>query len=245
MTPKHRSLKLDGIPHWVTSDDVRRMAERAKADGIVDGMFFHPKLAFPHKTALPVRLHSMDGLPTGKASIEFATAVQTKHAARLLENAQISAVPITVAGYEHGVHKPFSRQPRGMMTPFGTGMMQQANAPATAVIYGFPKKFSVTDVRMFLEDYRLDTWGIAREAFVPIMRCVSRCFLPRLMLTIWAGSSARQSRWAIHLDSLSDAHRLVRHIHMKRFSLGDGVETTLGARVLYSQDESSSRPVRA
>ncbi|KIM29017.1 hypothetical protein M408DRAFT_329056 [Serendipita vermifera MAFF 305830] len=211
MKTRHRALKLDGIPHWVTPDDVRRMAERAKAEGILD-----------------VRLHSQDGLPTGKASIEFATSLQTKRAASLLNNAQISAVPITVTGFEHGAHKPFSR--RGKMDPaaFGSRLgLAGANAPATTVIYGFPRKFTVVDVRTFLEDYRLTTWGIAREAFVPLM------------------NSNWQARWAVHLDSLSDAHRLARHLHMKRFSFGDGGERTLGARVLYSQDESSaSLPAR-
>lgn len=114
-----------------------------------------------------------------------------------------------------------------------------AKPPATTVIYGFPKRFTTADVRAFLEDYRLSTWGIARESFVPLMSSVYLIGISNSLANTLAGSSGKQSRWAVHLDSLSDAHRLVRHLHMKRFILEDGVETTLGARVLYTQDEST------
>lgn len=34
---RHRAITLQGVPHWVTAGDVRRMAERYGASGIMDG----------------------------------------------------------------------------------------------------------------------------------------------------------------------------------------------------------------
>jgi hypothetical protein len=34
---RHRTLRLQGVPTWVTPADVRRMAERTGTRGLVDG----------------------------------------------------------------------------------------------------------------------------------------------------------------------------------------------------------------
>jgi len=167
MTAKHRALRLRGVPLWATPDDVKRMAERARADGIVDGMHQVVYILFLWNQPINslVKIHSFEGLPTGEASIEYLTPNMTKRAAILLENVQMSAVPVYVASYEHARHKTL---PKGKVTPYSPP--EAAEAPATTVIYGLPKYFSVADVRTFLDDYRLSTFGTAREAYVNLMR---------------------------------------------------------------------------
>jgi hypothetical protein len=34
---RHRTLRIEGVPAWVTPADVRRMAERTGTHGLVDG----------------------------------------------------------------------------------------------------------------------------------------------------------------------------------------------------------------
>jgi hypothetical protein len=37
MGTKHRAVRVEGVPHWVTPGDVRRMAERSGISGIIEG----------------------------------------------------------------------------------------------------------------------------------------------------------------------------------------------------------------
>jgi hypothetical protein len=116
-----------------------------------------------------VKLHSFEGLPTGEASVEFWNPEMAKRAALLLDKAQISAIPVHVSGYQHARYKRSSPH-TGKLIPYN----ETAEAPATTVIYGFPKKFSVADVRTFLDDYRLSTFGTATESYISLMKCVLR-----------------------------------------------------------------------
>jgi hypothetical protein len=90
-----------------------------------------------------------------------------ERAAFLLDKAQISAIPVYVSGYQHARFKRSSPN-TGKLIPYN----ETAEAPATTVIYGFPKKFSVADIRTFLDDYRLSTFGTARESYIDLMKCV-------------------------------------------------------------------------
>ncbi|CCA66924.1 hypothetical protein PIIN_00763 [Serendipita indica DSM 11827] len=191
---RHRALRLEGVPHWVTPGDIRRMAERAGAIGIRDAY-----------------IESEKGIQTGTAFVEFEAPSLTRKAADLLKNAQISGIPITIAGYVHARSPKFHKRTRiDPLKPIAP------TAPATAVIYGIPKSFKLKDVRAFLHEYKFATFGTPEEAY-------ERVFV----------SSGEMTRWAIRLQSMSDAWRLVRHLHMRRFRFGQRGETLIGARVVY------------
>ncbi|PVF98928.1 hypothetical protein CPB86DRAFT_336306 [Serendipita vermifera] len=195
MGTRHRAIRVEGVPHWVTPGDVRRMAERSGASGIIE-----------------VFLDNADGIPSGKASIEFQSAHEAQRAATVLNNAQISAIPVRVVGFEYARNPAYSKKKKLTIED----VQQMApKAPATTVIFGFPKDFRVKDVDKFLYNYRLNLFGAPEEALVKLY------------------SKNHKSRWAVQLSSLADAYRLVRHIHLQRFSLGDRTDTLLGARILY------------
>jgi hypothetical protein len=40
MGTKHRAITVEGVPHWVTPGDVRRMAERSGISGIIEGEIY-------------------------------------------------------------------------------------------------------------------------------------------------------------------------------------------------------------
>ena len=158
---RHRALRLEGVPHWVTPGDIRRLAERGGATGIKDGM----SSATLHrlKTSDFERLAYIDsynGIQTGTAFIEFESPSLTRQAAQLLKHPQISGIPITIAGYVHGRHPKFYKQTR--MDPLKP---ITPTAPATTVIYGFPRSFRLMDVRAFLHEYKLATFGTPEEAY--------------------------------------------------------------------------------
>jgi hypothetical protein len=179
----------------------------------------------------PVSLEHEDGVPTGKASIEYNAPNQTKRAVRLLANATLSSIPLNVTGFEHAIHPKYSRGQKVDEEYVNETLSEKA--PATVVIFGFPAKWGLRETRTFLHDYRLDTWGEPVEAFKKIFACVFIYWVFNAIIDD-CGRRGNSSRWVVHLSNMEDAHRLVRHLHMNRFALGHRTDTLLGARILYS-----------
>lgn len=36
--PRHRALRIEGVPFWATKGDLKRMCERVRAGPVIDGM---------------------------------------------------------------------------------------------------------------------------------------------------------------------------------------------------------------
>ncbi|KAG8803150.1 hypothetical protein FRC16_006857 [Serendipita sp. 398] len=151
MGTRRRALGLGGVPHWVTPGDIRRMAERSGVTGIVD-----------------VRIESDQGIQTGNAFIEFETGHLTRKASTLLAGSQVSGIPITVTGFEHALSA--RNKKNYIMDP--SRPLTGAKSPATTVIYGFPSRYEVKDVREFLHDYRLSLFGTPNEAYEKVFEYV-------------------------------------------------------------------------
>ncbi|KAG8797202.1 hypothetical protein FRC17_007818, partial [Serendipita sp. 399] len=144
MGTRHRALSLGGVPHWATPGDIRRMAERVGVKGITDA-----------------RIESKNGIQTGNAYLELETGYFAREATRLLSGSQISGIPITVTGYEHALNPKYHKGRR--FDP--SQPLLEAKAPATTLVYGFPQKFALREVREFLHDYRLSLFGTPEEAY--------------------------------------------------------------------------------
>ncbi|CAG8549209.1 12835_t:CDS:1 [Acaulospora colombiana] len=171
MGTRHRAIRVEGIPHWITPGDVKRMAERSGASGIIDGVFVVPRLLKRRSDGCAFGLYSyvvfldnVDGIPSGKASIEFYSVSEAQRAATLLNNAQISAIPVRVVGFEHARNPTYSKKKRLTVEDIRT----TPKAPATTVIFGLPKDFLVKDVDKFLYNYRLNLFGSPEEALVQL-----------------------------------------------------------------------------
>lgn len=104
-------------------------------------------------------------MPSGNATVEFDTTYNARKASNLLAGAQLTTIPVKVGGFTHAVHPQFHKQKR--LDP--DRILQTVQSPATSVIYGIPSRYSVRQVRAFLQDYHLPYFGNAQESIIRLI----------------------------------------------------------------------------
>lgn len=164
------------------------------------------------------------GLPTGKTVLTFERLGQASYASHLLVDAHISSIPIQVEGFERAVEKNDGFEDE----------IKSPVAPGNALILGFPSSWRLQDVNDFLFPYKLDYFGTPLEAISCILQYETTYVLPLENKLTSIDRTSQSARWSVALASLSESHRLVRHLHMRRFDLtGKGEKTSLQCQVLY------------
>ncbi|KAF8522301.1 hypothetical protein BU17DRAFT_44846 [Hysterangium stoloniferum] len=203
-------LLLRNIPRTALNSDIRRMLDRHEIENV----------KAVHKTY--VRF-----LPEGKAHVAFETPEQADMAAKRLRNATMSGSPVQPM-LTHVADVPATRSrgakgreeaaARGCITGTGpdAGVTDRGRG---VVLWGLPGRMTVDELKeLLLRGFSLMD-GEAAKGNVVLIEPDGR-------------TQSSTSRHYVRLDSIAEAHRLVRQLHMTDFKRRGGRTYRIHARVV-------------
>ncbi|PPQ76626.1 hypothetical protein CVT26_012733 [Gymnopilus dilepis] len=201
-----RHVLLRGLPLSVTGHDVRRLIQKADIKGVTDASLLYK-----------------DFRPTGKAVLttslpDYTPGVLSGASDIILPGAKIEAEAIYDIASLNIPENPADVGKEGAVDPsqLGTGPAARVPERKTVTITGIPGKRSFKDLDYLLEGFRLASDRKYAVSYIP---------KPPRKFTFF-------SKFAVYLESESEAQRLVRVAHLSHFK-NNPEAPLLRARIIY------------
>ncbi|KAF8481529.1 hypothetical protein JB92DRAFT_3037493 [Gautieria morchelliformis] len=202
------TVVLRNVPRTALVSDVRRLLLKNQVENVQNVYIDHHRF-----------------LPVGKAFVTFAHPSHVQPAFHQLRTAQMSGFPLDVVlthtlhdtpGRSRGVKGRDSAVNRGVTTGNGpdAGVRERGR---NVVVWGLPGKLTVEGLKEHLRSFRLAGSVNGEKDVIKLAP---------------DGRATFTSRYYVRTISVSEAHRLVRQLHMTRYTRA-GPEYTMRARVVY------------
>jgi len=188
-------IQLRGLPRTALPTDVQRAVVRGRLMGVSD---------------VAIDYHRF--VPTGRAFLTLATPDVLDLNLRALENASISSLPIfsvsspppaPVPRRTRGAQGRMEAAERGLITGNGPGG-GVVNEGKNVVLWGLPGRLTPEALKGFLHNFKLAGTEGGKKEFAKIEGPDRSGY-------------TRVSKHLIRMSSVSEAHRLVRALHMTYF----------------------------
>jgi hypothetical protein len=183
-------------------------------------------------------------LPTGRALITLTGPAFLRDNLRLLDRFTIAGGPVYARPKvfedtrlrKRGMKGRTDAGYRGLVTGNGPNADHLQNTGKMVVITGFPGMVAPDMVASYFSDFKV--WRSKKD--IPKIEQVPLYVLPSddsknrySRFTRSNGEFSRYARFAVTLESVSEAHRFVRHFHLTYFNRGAfGTRYCLYARVV-------------
>ncbi|KDQ60755.1 hypothetical protein JAAARDRAFT_55494 [Jaapia argillacea MUCL 33604] len=186
-------ILLEKLPRTALPSDIWRMIQRSQTENIVKAELNYHR--FERK---------------GQAFLTLSQPEFCQPALKALANASISALPVQASPCEQLTVRDRVRGARGYAEASERNLFEGDGPSARVtqfyrgkcvVISGFPKRFQPGRVKNFLKGFKFIGSEGGRKEVVKVEPP--------------AGIYAISSKFLVRLASVSEAHRLVRHIHMR------------------------------
>jgi hypothetical protein len=168
------TIMLKPLPPWTSPSDVRRMAERARVDGIRNGSSgLDPFSLHDPNPPAPVILHYDKYINfTGEAFIKFPSALLAREAAQKLKGSQFSAIPL-----QHPVlvvDGDVNLSPTPQKASHAPPSIDPAVQPASVIITGVPYTWTHPNILSYLDAFRPEFLDAPEESVTRITVYVLR-----------------------------------------------------------------------
>jgi len=188
-------IQLRGLPRTALPADIKRALIRGRLMGVTD---------------VAIDYHRF--IPTGRAFLTLTTPDVLNQNLRALENASISSIPITsvsspppptVSQRTRGVQGRMEAAERGLITGNGPrgGVV---NDGKNIVLWGLPGRLTPEGLKGLLHNFKLAGTEGRKKEFVKVEPPDRSAY-------------TMVSKHLIRMSSVSEAHRLVRALHMTYF----------------------------
>lgn len=186
-----KHIQLRNVPYSAKPSDIRRAVTRAGLQGISDVAVEYDRFS-----------------PTGDALITLTGPDFLRDSLRLLERLTIAGTPVSakqkivIEGRQRtrGTKGRAEAEERGLIGGNGPHAGSLTKTGRMAVIWGFPGKMTADVVSQHFKDFKMERSGRDKVS-------VRRVPLPNDAFSMF-------SRFVVTLESVSEAHRLVRDVHM-------------------------------
>ncbi|KAF8894678.1 hypothetical protein BD779DRAFT_1502349 [Infundibulicybe gibba] len=206
-----KHIELSNVPRSATPADIRRAIARAKLQGVSD---------------VAIDYHHF--MPTGRALLTLTKAGYLRDNLRALENLSIAGLPVSADPKLITQETPVRRRgakgraeavERGVVIGVGpNGGI--ANDEKHVTIWGLPGKLGPESVNELVRDFKLASADLRKPDIIKVPA-------PE-------GQFTMVSRFLVTMESVSEAHRLVRHLHLQYYKPDlYGEKFPLRARIVY------------